>query len=1030
MRKTSISRKLVGITLSGFILGFFIVAVINIVNLKKVYTSGLEEESLIIVKHLRSVICNNLRDLPLDGFTGMDSYLQNFIEPNPHFSYCFIADKKPTILYHYQKEKKNRLNLALSRGITYGGEDNYTIIMEGKDYEMVLPIFWKSRLVGTIHIGIQKELIDSQVKKAVVKNGIIGLAVMAGSLILLSTLLRKSITQPIMRLGERVEEISAYFNLVRPEGEEEGDELERFTRSLDELGEELEKKTVSKNYVHNIIESMGDGLLVVNSKGKIETVNRAICSLLSREEQKLLGKPVSEALGDGINVVQDETGQEKGQDFEIQIQAHDGRTIPVILSCSEMKDNLGKITGVVYMVKDITERKRGEEQLRQAEEQTQRSEERYRALMQNLPVGLYRNVPGEKGRFIMANPAMVRLFGYESEEEFIKVNAVDLYVNPEDRLPFLEKLRTQGKVLREEVHFKKRDGSEIWGALTAKVIFDDSGQIAYYDGMVEDISSRKQAEEAMVRAKEAAEAANVAKSQFLANMSHEIRTPMNGIIGMTELTLDSELTGQQRMYLEAVKESSDSLLTIINDILDFSKIEAGKMDLDPVEFKFRDCVYSAMRVFGLKAEEKGLELILHIPPQITDGLIGDPGRIRQVLTNLIGNAVKFTHQGEVTLRVEVESETEQEILLHFRVIDTGIGITPEKQHKIFEPFEQADGSTTRKYGGTGLGLSISEKLVGMMNGRIWVESELGKGTTFHFTARFGKQKKLSTIETVDISTLAEMPVLVVDDNATNRMIFQEILSSWGMKPTAADGGQEALRVLKAAVEEGHPFPLAILDLNMPGMDGFTVAERIKQDSQLENTVVMLLSSAGRQGDAAKSRELNVAAYLIKPVSQSDLLDAITLALGTKNEGRTSSPLIPQHFIQENRILNILLAEDNPINQKMAVNLLGKQGHHVVVAGNGRQTLEIYETGNFDLILMDVQMPEMNGLEATQAIREKEKETQGHIPIIAMTAHAMKGDREHCLEAGMDGYISKPIQVQELFKVIDDTMTRFPVNLVI
>jgi two-component system, sensor histidine kinase and response regulator len=1032
MKKNSISRKLVGITLSGFILGFFIIAIINIVNLRKVYKAGLEEESLIIVKHLRSVICNNLQDLPLDGFSGMDSYLQNFIEPNPHFSYCFIADKKQKVLYQYQKKKKDHLDLALSHGIGFSGEDDVKIITKGKSYEMVLPIFWKSKLSGTLHIGIQKELIDSQVKRAVINNSIIGLAVLVGSLILLSSLLRKSITQPIMRLGERVEEINAYFNLVRAEGEEEGDELERVTRSLDGMGEELEKKTVSKNYVHNIIESMGDGLLVLNSEEKIETINRAGCLLLGCSEQELMGQPISSVLGERVDMFQggnliDRAKEGKVQDYETRIQTRDGRTIPVILSCSERKDGQGKTTGVVCTVKDITERKRGEEQLRQAENLTRQSEERYRALIQNLPVGLYRNNPGERGRFTMANPAMVRIFGYESEEEFMKVDAMDLYVQLENRLPFMEKLKTQGKAVREELQFKKKDGTVIWGALTAKVVFDDSGQIAYYDGMVEDITTRKQAEEAMVKAKEAAEAASEAKSQFLANMSHEIRTPMNGIIGMTELALDTELAGQQRMFLDSVKESADSLLTIINDILDFSKIEAGKMDLDPMEFKFRDCIYSAMRVFGLKAEEKGLELILHIQPNVPDGLIGDPGRIRQVLTNLAGNAIKFTHHGEVTLRVEVESETEEEILLHFRVIDTGIGIAPDKQSKIFEPFEQADGSTTRKYGGTGLGLSISEKLVHLMNGRLWLESEPGKGTTFHFTARLGKQRYSSIPERVDISSLANLPVLVVDDNATNRMIFQEIFLGWKMKPVLVESGGKALQVLTQAQAEGHPFPLAILDLNMPDMDGFTLTERIKGDPQLNKTVLLLLSSAGRRGDAARSRELNVAGYLIKPVSQSDLLETITLSLGADQGGKISPPLITRHFIRENRILNILLAEDNPINQKMAVNLLGKHGHHVVVAGNGRQTLDLYETGSFDLILMDVQMPEMNGLEATQAIRGKEKETSSHIPIIAMTAHAMKGDKDRCLEAGMDGYVSKPIQVQELFKVINEVMTQLVAN---
>jgi PAS domain S-box-containing protein len=649
-------------------------------------------------------------------------------------------------------------------------------------------------------------------------------------------------------------------------------------------------------------------------------------------------------------------------------------------------------------------------------EALQESEQRFKGAFEQSATGMALVEPG--GRIVQANDALCAMLGYD-KDEILTVNRRKLVFH-EDAETELEcermALAGQSVTYQSEIRYLHKNGQHVWALQNDSLVRDSDGEPLHFVSQIRDITLRKKQEQELQEAKITAEAATRAKSEFLANMSHEIRTPMNGIIGMTDLALDTSLSDEQREYLGMVKSSAYALLTIINDILDFSKIEAGRMDLEPITFQIRDSLADALAAHGIKAREKGIELALDIDSSVPQYLLGDPGRLRQIIVNLTGNALKFTEKGEVVVSANMEETKGDDVTIHFCVRDTGIGIPKDRQKLIFEAFAQADASTTRRYGGTGLGLTISTQLVKLMNGKMWVESEPGQGSAFHFTAVLSRSVAIPAAKSEPRNvSLKGVRVLVVDDNATNRRILGDMLRNWEMTPVLASGSGEALEILENSSE---PFALGLLDGMMPEMDGFDLAAEIKRREKLKSIPLMILSSGDRKEDSDRCKTLGLAAYLTKPLKQSTVYNHIVSVLCERDESAKAGDKKVDSIIAPSQSYRILLAEDNLVNQRLAIRLLEKRGHAVTLASNGQQAVDLALSENFDLILMDVQMPILDGFEATNAIRMAEKRTGEHTPIIAMTAHAMKGDKERCLEAGMDGYAAKPLQIQKLMEEIE------------
>jgi two-component system sensor histidine kinase/response regulator len=764
----------------------------------------------------------------------------------------------------------------------------------------------------------------------------------------------------------------------------------------------------------SLVEGLPLNVFRKDAAGRFVDANQRFCDTLGRPLGDILNKtdfdffPAEQChkyRRDDERVMQ---SGETLEDIEAYFKPGGGKLYVQVLK-APVRDSRGKITGVQGMFWDVTARIAAAEAARE-------SDARFRKLVQSSLIGVM--VARLDGAIVEANDELLRMLGYTRDDLVAGRLRWDALTPGEHRAADTQaivQLRASGTCQAWEKEYLHRDGHRVPVLVGVTML---EGSEADCICFVVDISRQKHTEQELKAAKEAADAASQAKSQFLANMSHEVRTPMNAIIGMTELVLNTPLQPKQAEYLKMVLQSGESLLAVINDVLDFSKVESGKVDLERLPFGLRDCLGDAVKSLALRAHEKQLELALDVDADVPDWLLGDPSRLRQIVVNLVSNAIKFTPQGEVIVDVSTKARENGSVELLVGVSDTGIGIPSEKLEHVFEAFEQADTTTTRQYGGTGLGLAIVRRLVDLMGGRIWVESTPGKGSRFNFTARLA----LCDLPQPDRITpkrgaLRGTRTLIVDDNATNRRIVEEVLTNWELLPISCASAAEAIDLLRQGFRQGRPFELLLSDVNMPETDGFALLEQVRRDPSLGDITVILLTSADQPQDAARGERLRVAQRLMKPIKQSELFDAIVAALGIST---TDSPADVPTAAPTNggtRPLRILLAEDSLVNQRLAVGLLERHGHRITIANNGLEACAQLDSGSFDVVLMDVQMPELDGLAATRRIRERERLAGGHVPIIAMTAHALKGDRERCLEAGMDEYVSKPVRERQVLAAL-------------
>lgn len=776
----------------------------------------------------------------------------------------------------------------------------------------------------------------------------------------------------------------------------------------------------------SLAENMPLSLLVKDTSGKILFANKSYLEFSGRSLQNIVGKLdydfVSETLAKKYREadaevirtkkIQSGFGRHKSKSGDILLVEY--RRIPI---CADD----GQVIAIQFLCWDVTQKRDTENAL---------AHERFlfSSLLEHSPDAIY--FKDLESKFTRISDSLADKVEFAPSEVIGRTDAKFFAEEHsirtrKDEQQIIETGQPMVNTLEEE---KFSDGSSCWCSTTKVLLQDNNGNVFGTFGISRDVTELMESRRKLQKALALADGASRAKSEFVANMSHEIRTPMNGIMGMSKLLSETSLDSNQSEYVKMISQASDSLMGLLNDILDFSKIEAGKLKLDQIPFNLSDSVGKTTQSLASKAIEKDLELACRISPSLPERLIGDPSRLRQIIINLVGNAIKFTDHGEVVVEVDSQTFDDQSVDLHFSVRDTGIGIPPQKQELIFDEFSQADTSTTRRFGGTGLGLTICKQLVGLMGGKIWVESEVGVGTTFHFSANFPVAENQPSTSSFKLETLRGIRTLIVDDNQTNRRIVEEMLKSWELAPSVVDGGVSAITEMQSAAKLKKPYQLVLLDCMMPGMDGFSVAELVSGNPVFKNPTIIMISSAAGLGDALRCKEAGISHYMTKPVIKSELFDVIADALGTdqaKDEAEAVVPEEPARDLQPARPLHILVVEDDEISQRVATGYLERAGHHVTVAGSGREAISIVdslgERNNkaFDLILMDFQMPDMDGIKTTAVIRDREKKTGNRTPIVAATAAAMAGDRERCLAAGMDDYIAKPIQAELLFDTIEE-----------
>ena len=858
------------------------------------------------------------------------------------------------------------------------------------------------------------------------------------------TRLLKAVTRPIK--PSDVSKLNPFPGALRR------DEFARIAESFSKMASLLEKTTLSKDRLEThdlklrkvnadlareiaehkrteelfrlVVESAPNGLLMIDRHGAIELANSQMEKMFGYERQELLGQPLETLIperyraqhpGHREGYLADPKVRAMGAGRELFGLRKDGSEFPIEIGLNPVNTPEG--THVLASVIDITERRASEYLLQQ-------SEERFRSMIENVKDHAIFMLDDE-GRVITWNKGAERVRGFTADE--IIGAHYSCFFTAEDREngtpPRLLKMALDEGQCEHEGWCVRKDGSRFSASSIITAVHNGEGKLAGFSAVTRDLTKRMQIDEELKLAKEEAESANEAKSAFLANISHEIRTPMTGIIGMTGLLFDTELTDKQREYCEIIRRSNDSLLTVINEVLDFSKVEAGKLDLEVIDFDLRSAVEEVTALFAQQAADKSIELMNFVRYDVPENLRGDPGRLRQILSNLVGNALKFTTEGEVLIQVNVVEQNKTFAALRFEVCDTGIGVARETADKLFTAFTQADASITRKYGGTGLGLALCKKFVDLMGGQIGVTSEVGRGSNFWFTVQLLKCQEGGRTTPQPRVDLSGLRMLIVDDNATNRAVLEQYLSYLGIHGQSAVNSIGALERLQASLDKGEPYDLAMLDMEMPRMDGIELARTIRQNPRFASLKLLLLTSVGKRGDGTLAQQAGFDGYLNKPLGFSQLRECLALMLGQNPTSGSPSSLVTQHSVAELRgqqPLRVLVADDNHINQKVTASLLEKMGHRADVVGNGKEAVEAYQLVPYDIVLLDLQMPEMDGFEACRQIRLLQQKRDHHTSIIVITAHAVNGFKEKCLRAGFDAYVSKPILPLELKAAIERT----------